>query len=193
MKFFKYDRGNGSLELDNESLILTKEFKDLLEVGRNKSPSDKSGKNKEKAFKEFVYIYLFLDWESPYFQIPEKEKHLAALEDSGLTELDLEDELFKAACRKYDELQNSSLSIRLLKGAMSAVETLIYYLTHVDVNERDPLTGKPIFKTKDLIAEIKGCKDVIAGIKDLEIQVKKELEQDTGLRGNAEAGYFDDE
>ena len=191
MKFFKYDRGNGSLELNNESLILTKEFKDLLEVGRNKSPSDKSGKNKEKAFREFTYIYLFFDWESPYFQIPEQDRHLACMEDSGLNESDLTDELFVAACRKYDEIQNSSLSMRLLKGAMSAVETLIYYLTNVDVNERDPLTGKPIFKSKDLIAEIKGCKDVIAGIRDLETQVKKGLEKENTLRGGIETGLFD--
>jgi len=111
--------------------------------------------------------------------------------DSELTESEYADETFKTACRKYDELQNSSISIRLLKSAMSSVETVIYYLQNVDVNERDVLTGKPIFKTKDLIAEIKGCKDLIVGIKELEKQVKQELEQDSGLRGNAEAGFYD--
>jgi hypothetical protein len=74
---------------------------------------------------------------------------------------------------------------------MASVETLIYYLQHVDVNERNPLDGKPIYKTKDLIAEIKGCKDVIVGVRELENQVKKELETETGLRGNTEAGFYD--
>lgn len=74
---------------------------------------------------------------------------------------------------------------------MASVETLIYYLNSVDVNERNPLDGKPIYKTKDLIAEIKGCKDVIVGLRELEHQVKKEIETDTGLRGNAEAGFYD--
>ena len=74
---------------------------------------------------------------------------------------------------------------------MLAVETVIYYLENVDISERDTLTGKPVYKTKDLIAEIKGCKDLISGLQDLEKQVKKDIEPDTGLRGNTEAGMFD--
>ena len=79
----------------------------------------------------------------------------------------------------------------MLKSAMKSVETVIFYLENVDVNERDPLTGKPVFKTKDLIAEIKGCKDLIEGIKSLEDQVKKDIDPGTGLRGNVEPGAFD--
>ncbi|MGV8961809.1 MAG: hypothetical protein ACOH2V_00240 [Candidatus Saccharimonadaceae bacterium] len=116
---------------------------------------------------------------------------MAAMDDSGLSNDEFEDSEFHAACQKYNELQNSSISIRLLKSAMTSVETLIFYLQNVDLNERDPLTGKPIYKSKDLIAEIKGCKDVIVGVRELENQVKKELEQGTGLRGNTEAGYYD--
>ena len=91
----------------------------------------------------------------------------------------------------YESIQNSNISIRLLKAAMSSVDTVIYYLENVDVNERNPLDGKPIFKTKDLIAEIKGSRDLIASLQELETQVKKELESDSGLRGGAEAGLFD--
>jgi len=191
MKFFKYDNDNGEVILNDEGILLAKEFSALLEAGRNKTPQDKAGKNKERAFKEFTYIYLFLDWESVYSNLPEQEKHAAALEDSGLTDEEFVDETFKAACRKYEEIQNSAISMRLLKSAMTSVETLIFYLQHVDVNERNPLDGKPIYKTKDLIAEIKGCKDVIVGLRDLENQVRKEMDQETGLRGNAEPGYFD--
>lgn len=191
MKFFKYDNDNGDIILNDEHILLTTEFRVLLEVNRNKSNNDKSGHNKERAFKEFTYIYLFLDWESPYFNLPEQERHEAALQDSGLTDEEFNNQVFRDACKKYDEIQNSAISIRLLRSAMASVETLIYYLQHVDLNERDPLSGKPIYKTKDLIAEIKGCKDVIIGLTELELQVKKDVEQDTGLRGNAEAGYYD--
>ena len=191
MKFFKYDNDNGYVILNDEGILLVSEFRALMESSRNKSASDKTGHNKDRAFREFAYIYLMQDWEGPYSNLPEQERHLAALEDSGLSIEEFDDPEFRAACRKYDELQNSIISMRLLKSAMASVETLIYYLQHVYVNERNPLDGKPIYKTKDLIAEIKGCKDVIVGLKDLENQVKKELEQDTGLRGNAEAGFFD--
>ena len=74
---------------------------------------------------------------------------------------------------------------------MKAVETVIFYLEHVDVSEKDEVTGKPIYKTKDLIIEIKGCKDLIVGIQELEKQVKKDIAPDNKLRGGAEAGFFD--
>ena len=81
--------------------------------------------------------------------------------------------------------------MRLLMSARHSIENVIYYLNNIDLNERDPVTNKPLFKTKDLIAEIKGSSEIIAALKDLEAQVKKDLEQDTGLRGGTEAGFYD--
>ena len=186
-----YDNVNGKIEINDESLLLTKEFELLLDSNRNKTKEDKTGKLKSKAFKEFKYIYLFFDWESPYFKYSEQDKHLESLKDSGLSEEEFNDELFRAACRKYDEVQNSSLDIKLLKAAMIAVEGQIYYLEHVDLNERDPVSGKPIFKSKDLIAEIKGCKDLISSLRELEKQVKEGIESESTLRGDLEIGKFD--
>jgi hypothetical protein len=191
MKFFVYDNVNGIVSIENENILLIKEFEDLLEDGRNKTKEDKTGKKKTRAFRELKYIYLFFDWESPYFQFPEQERHAEALKDSRLTDAEFNDEVFRIACRKYDAMQNSSLDIKLLKAAMSAVEKQIFYLDHVDLQERDTVTGKPIFKSKDLIAEIKGCKDLISSLTELEMQVKKGLNTESSLRGNAEVGMFD--
>lgn len=191
MKFFQYDNVNGCVVLNVPEILLVKEFAALMAEERNKSKHDKTGKLKERAFKEFSYLFLFFDWESPFFNFPEQDRHDAALDTSNLSDIEFEDTIFKEACRKYDELQNSNITIRLLKSAMASVETVIYYLSHVDVNERNPLDGKPIFKTKDLITEIKGCKDIIIGLQELEKQVKKELEPDSGLRGGVEAGFYD--
>ena len=47
MKFFTYDRDNESLVLNVPEILLTKEFAKLLELGRNKTKNDKTGKNKE--------------------------------------------------------------------------------------------------------------------------------------------------
>ena len=194
MKFFIYDNVNEEVMLNDESILLIKEFAALLDDERNKIKDNKITKGRKKrarAFREFKFLYLFFDWSSPYFQYSEEDKYSEALADSGLSEEEYNDPVFRAACRKYDEMQNSSIEIRLLKGAMTAIEGQIFYLNHVDLNERDPQTGKPIFKSKDLIAEIKGCKDLISGLRELEEQVKKGEETTNTLRGGVEAGMFD--
>ena len=191
MRFFIYDNVNGDVTVEEASILVIKEFAKLLEVERNKTKEDKTGKKKLRAFKEFTYIYLFFDWESPYFQYPEQERHDEALKDSGLTEAEFNDSTFRCACQKYHEIQESSLDIKMLKAAMSAVDKQIFYLENVDLQERDPVTGKPIFKSKDLIAEIKGCKDLISTLRELQVQVKRGLEVENNLRGNAEVGMFD--
>ena len=191
MKYFLYDSVKDEIKLNEPEILLTKEFAKLYLPERNKTKTDKTGEFKTKAFNEFKYIFLYYDWTSPYAQFLSEERHNLAVEDSGLSKKELEDPDFLAACKKYEEIQNSSLAIKLLQAARMAVENSIFYLGHVDLNERDQETGKPIYKFKDLIAEIKGSKDVIVGLKELEAQVKKELDQDNGLRGNAEVGFFD--
>lgn len=194
MKFFIYDNVNEEVMLNDESILLIKEFAALLDDERNKIKDNKPSKTRKKrarAFREFKFLYLFFDWSSPYFQYSEEDKYSEALADSGLSEEEYNDPTFREACRKYDEMQNSSIEIRLLKGAMTAIEGQIFYLNHVDLNERDPQTGKPIFKSKDLIAEIKGCKDLISGLRELEEQVKKGEETPNTLRGGTVGGIFD--
>jgi len=191
MKFFEYDNVNGEVKIEDGSIFLITEFEDLLDPKRNINKIDKTGKKKEKAFKELKYIFLFFDGKSPYFSFTEQERHKEALRDSKLTEEEFNDPIFREACKKYDLIQSSSLELRMLKASMLAIESQIYYLEHVDLNERDPVTGKPIFKSKDLIAEIKGCKDLISGLRELEKQVRTGAEAETSFRGNAEVGMFD--
>lgn len=191
MKFFQYDNVNGVVYLEEDSILLIKDFVKLLSDERNKCPKDKTGKKRLRAFREFKYIYLFLDWESPYFNFAEQDRHTEALRDSELTQDEFDDPIFRQACTKYNDVQNSSLDIKLLRAAMSAVDKQIYYLQNVDLQERDPITGKPIFKSKDLIAEIKGCKDLISSLRELEVQVKKGMGVESTLRGNTDIGLFD--
>jgi hypothetical protein len=51
------------LELNEPEILLVKEFSDLLK--RDKS------KDKSRAWSEFTYIYLAIDWKSPYNQYTE--------------------------------------------------------------------------------------------------------------------------
>jgi hypothetical protein len=191
MKYFQYDKDNGTIELENESLLLIKEIQGLLEPKRNITKTDKTGKKKQLAFKELKYIYLFFDWDSPYFSYADQQKHAEALKDSEMTADEFEDQTFRSACRVYDEIQNSNLSIQMLKSAQNAVRAVIDQFNSTDLSERDPISGKPIFKNKDVIAEIKGCKDLIVSLRELEVQVKRGLETESNVRGNTELGMFD--
>jgi len=47
---------------------------------------------------------------------------MEALSDSGITEEEFNDPIFREACRKYKALQESNKSIKMLKAAMNAVD-----------------------------------------------------------------------
>lgn len=191
MKFFDYNREKRKVEILDNRILLIKEFKALLDPKRNVTKTDKTGKNLELFDKELTYMYLYLDWESPYFKFPEDERQKQSFLDSGLTEQQLQDPIFREACRKYNELYNNMIELRMLKAAMLTIENIIYYLSTVDVNLTDPITGKPIYKTKDVIAEIKSAKDVINTVREMEDAVKKGLAEESGIRGDLELGFFD--
>jgi hypothetical protein len=191
MKFFLYDNVNEGVTLNDEGILLIKEFAALMNPTRNKTKEDKTGLKRQRAFKEFSYIYLFFDWNSPYFQYSEQDKNTEAFKDSGLTQEEFDDELFREACRKYDALQNSSKIGNLLKASYNTIDKITHYLNTIDLNERDDVTGKPIYKTKDVIAEMSSASKLIDAIKVLESSFKKDLEPDGGLRGDTAPGMFD--
>lgn len=74
---------------------------------------------------------------------------------------------------------------------MTSVRKVIYYFENVNIEERDPVTGKPIFTTKDLVSNLKNSKDLVASIQELELQVKKGMATENTIRGNTEVGMFD--
>lgn len=191
MKYFTVDKSTGSLDFSDSRILLIKEFKALLDSTRNKSKSDPKGEIKERAQKEFTFMFLYLDWESPYFKYPEEDRQQASFDDSGLTEEQMNDPEFIEACKKYNELQDKIQELRLLKGCMLTIESIIYYLEHIDVNERNPSDGKPIYKTKDVIMEIKNARELIKTVRDLEKEVKEGVSDESSVRGGVELGYFD--
>ena len=190
---FQYDNVRNKVELNLSEILLVKEFAELMKCERNICKEDPKGSYGLKAFKEFTYIWLALDWKSPYSDYSEQERHREALNDSGITEEEFNNPEFRAACRKYRALQESNRSIKLLKAAQNTVDKFIDYFNNVDPEERDPLTGKPVFKVKDLIAEITNLSKVNDELNTLENMVKKELQEVSMIRGGAIEGFIPDE
>lgn len=181
MNVFTYDNINKQLELNEPELLLIKEFKALL--NRDKS------KNKNKVFEELTYIFLAIDWKSPYNQYSELERHEAALDDSGLTEERFNDPVFREACRKYRNLQDSSKSVKLLNAARMAADQFVeYFETIIDLNERDQ-NGKPVFSAEKVMKEMAQLSKVHEQLSLLESQVKQEMEVQTTTRAGVSEGF----
>ena len=177
MNVFIYDNGNNRLELNEPEILLIKEFKALLD--RDKT------KNKSRLWKELTYIYLAIDWKSLYNNYTEQERHTEALSDSGLTEEEFNDPIFREACRKYKALQESNKSIKMLNAAMNAADQFIDYFNDiVDLNERD-VNGKPIFTAEKVMKEVGMLNKVHEELVTLENRVKKELAEKSTLRAGA--------
>ena len=106
------------------------------------------------------------------------------------TEEEFNDPLFRAACRKYREIQESARDIKLIRAAQNKVDELIDYFNEgSDLQERDPITGKPIFKAKDVIGEMSSISKVLDELDALEARIKKKQKAATGLRAGAVEGY----
>ncbi len=187
---FQYDNMHNRVELNMPEILLVKEFAELVKCERNICKEDPKGIKGLRAFREFTYIWLAIDWKSPYSDFSERERHQEALNDSGITEEEFNNPEFRAACRKYRQIQESNRSIKMLQAAQNTVDNFIdYFNTVVDLSERDA-NGKPVFKTKDIISEISSLSKVHEELKILEGQVKKEMMETTSIRGGATDGFL---
>ena len=189
IKVFQYDNVTGKVELNTPEILLIREFAALIDIKRNKCKEDPEGKYKLRAFREFTYIYLAIDWMSPYRDYYEQDRHQEALRDANITEEEFNNPEFRAACRKYRALQDETRSIKLLKAAQNVIDKFVDYFNNIDVEERDEQTGKPIYKTKDVMAEISSLHKVHEELVILESQVKKEISETSSIRAGAVDGY----
>ena len=190
MNLFIFDNSNNTLRLDDDEkgFLLVKEFSRLWDPERNKCKEDPSGKERRKAFKEFTFIYLMLDFKSPYFQYLEQEKYDAALIDSGLDKKDLEDPLFSAAYKKYEEIQDSDRILALIRTAYHTLHKMQVFLDNIDFSDTDEM-GKPLYKPKDVIADISSIAKMRIQLQELETEHKKDLAASSKTRGGHDIGF----
>lgn len=183
-RIFQYDNVRNRVELNVPEILLVREFAELMKPERNKCDDDPSGLLGLRAFREFTYIWLAIAWDSIYADYTEQERHQEALKDASMTEEEFNNPEFRAACRKYKEIQNSNRSIKMLHSAQAMVDKFIDYFETADPLERDINTGKPIYKVKDIQAELKNLLETHETLVQLEAQVKKHLEASSSYRGN---------
>ena len=187
-----YDQKTGKAVLMTADLVLIKEFKELLNPKRNQCKEDKSGLEHLRADKEFTYIYLAICWKSPYANFSNLERHEAALQDAELTEEEWNDPIFRAACRKYQSLQDSNRYVRLLQSAETVTDKIIDYFDNIDLTiTKDD--GTPVVKITDIQKAMDQSAKQIETLKLLESLVKKELTEQSQIRGGAVEGFMPDD
>lgn len=192
MQFFIFNNDTNSLEINEYDILLVKEFADLWDQGRNKCKEDKTGKLRLKAYKELTYIYLVLDFKSPYFQYKESEKHTAAMVDSGMTEDMLKDETFLAAFRKYKQIQDSDPILSLIKTSMNTLFKLQIWLDNIDFEDDIDDEGRLLYKPKEIFDSIAGIDKMRDQLLALEKKHKDGLKAEgNSVRGEVELGMFD--
>ena len=136
-----------------------------------------------------TYIYLTLDFKSPYFKYAEQDKHEAALEDSGLTEDDLKNDDFRAAYHKYDEIQNTDPILELIKTANKTLRKTKIFLDSIDFNNDIDSEGRPLYKPKDVMADIGMIGKMRVQLDELEKSYKANLEASSDIRGGGIIGF----
>lgn len=189
MNIFIFDGTTNTLKINEHEILLVKEFADLWDQNRNKCKEDKTGKDRIKAYKEFAYIFLALDFKSPYLKWTEQQKHEAALADSGLSEKDLADEKFKAAYHKYDAIQNTDPFLELIKTAYKTLRKTKIFLDSIDFNNDIDADGRPLYKPKDVMADIGMIGKMRVQLDELEKSYKANLEQSSDIRGGGIIGF----
>lgn len=187
-----YDQKTGKAVLMTADLVLIKEFKELLNPKRNQCKEDKSGLEHLRADKEFTYIYLAICWKSPYANFSNLERHEAALQDAELTEEEWNDPIFRAACRKYQSLQDSNRYVRLLQSAETVTDKIIDYFDNIDLTVTKD-DGTPVVKITDIQKAMDQSAKQIETLKLLESLVKKELTEQSQIRGGAVEGFMPDD
>lgn len=192
MDCFVFNNDTNTLQIEEYSILLVKEFAALWDKDRNKCKDDKTGKNRYRALKELTYMYLMLDFKSPYFQFLEKDRHEAALIDSGLTEEDLKDEVFRAAFHKYQDIQNADPILSLIRTAYRTLFKMQVFLDSIDFNTDVDTEGRPLYKPKDVLADLGSIDKMRTQLMELEAKHRNGLNSSGNkVRGDQTAGLFD--
>lgn len=191
IKFFAYDSAENKIIINEPEILLVKEFADLWTNERNICKEDPTGKKKLRGFRELIYIYMAIDWGAPGSKDTPANRHKYALEASQLTDEEYNDPVFKAACKKYQYLQNSSSVIgQMVETYTNNIHKMQIFIDSIDYNERTD-TGMPVFKIKDTLTEMQSLSKALQALKQLEAQYKEEQDEASGLRGDTVAGLFD--
>lgn len=175
--------------INKKDVLLIPEFKVMLELKYNIQKGDHQGRLRNRAFKEFTFIYFYVDYKSDYSNYTEKERKTESLKAAELPEdYEISKEL-EAAIEKYKELQETR-ALKLLNSANGAIDKIRLFYDGLDFTEEDS-NGKLKHDPNRVLTSINGLSKTLESLEKLEKRVKQSLKQDLGVRGDGEGGFFE--
>ena len=186
MELFRIE--NYKALINKTDVYLVPEFKAMLELKYNTQKGDHQGRNRVRAYKEFTFLYFYIDYRSEYNNYTETEKKAEALLAANLPEDYSFSKELKAAIKKYKELQETRI-LKLLNAANNAIDKIRIYYDNLDFTSTDN-QGKPRHDPSKVLISINGLAKTIESLEKLEKKVKQSLKQDTGVRGDSEEGFL---
>lgn len=182
LKLFVYNNESSSVEIHEPDVLLIREFATLY--NRDKTEL------KTRAMREFKFIYLEIDWISPYAQFLPKERMIEARQDAELSKEEFDDPDFRAACRKYRAIQSESIIGSFLEESRNVLRKLKEKYKNMQLEERND-SGAYITSSLNLLKELQSIETTVDSLKKLEASYYKEQQDVNKLRGSGEPGLFD--
>lgn len=149
-------------------------------------------KRQEKAFPELGYIEFMWGLDSPYRDsLSDAHRADKVREVVFGSEKWTPSRYFADAEAAYiDYHYNNNVAMKLLVSAERAVREMITYFENVDFETRDP-KGQLMYEPKAVIGTIKDLGPLMASIKKLKEEVKKQVEAETSnTRGGVQETPF---
>lgn len=175
----------GKLAHPNVEVLLISPFKEIWDRDLSNS--------KSRAREEFAYIEFMTSFlkSNPYKGYSPEVRKKKIIEEVITYENFYEDDLIKAGMKKMEEFQKeASPTYTLYSSALNAKYKLEDFLNTFDINERNPKTGMPIMKVKEITSALLDVDKVTSSLNSLKRKVEEELYESIKTRGQKEISPF---
>lgn len=155
-----------------------------------------SSRNKERALMDFTFIEFMCSprKSNPFSGYTEDERGFKIVEHvfKG-TPGYFPDELVKEGMLKYMEwLTEASPTYKHLRANKIAAEKTQAFFSQFSYEDKNPKTGLPVWKPKDITSAIKDAEDNIKTLDNLQKKVEQELFDSVKTRGMREINHFEE-
>lgn len=164
-------------------------FRDIIARDRGTS-GDNDGRKKMRSVRELSYIYHMEDPRSPFQDYRRETRKKKIMKTVFANDQGWEpDELIDRACDFYAELCETKYT-KLLKSCFKAADSMMDFLEHVDLGERDN-NNKPVHKITDITRALKEVDEVVESLYSTEEKVKSLVSRASGkTRGDIKKTPF---